>query len=141
MASLNRQQISALVAKARIALGSSYNYSSGPVLSIRPRQERSRIDRGPSPSLWTSQATLPAPSENDVRDAVSSAVKELDDGETSCLNETPLEIADVRAEWVAVKRDPKAGAGDSEKARYEALMRDIKEDSPTIIFVHGGAFL
>lgn len=142
MASLNVQQIAALVAKARLALGSSYEPSKGPIQSILPRQQRSRIDRGPSPSLWTSQVTLSAPPESDARDAVISAVKALGDEENSALDESSLQMSDIRAEWVAVKRNPKDVAReDSEKARYEALMGDIEEDSPTIIFVHGGAFL
>ena len=86
--------------------------------------------------------TFPAPPENDAKNAVLSAVDELGDGENSCLDKGTLQTVDVQAEWVAVKHDPQAAPKeDTEEAKYAAMMSDLREGSPTIIFVHGGAFL
>lgn len=133
-------EVAKLLAKVREAWHSTYDSTKGPVLSLEPRQCRSRIDRGPSPSIWTSQVTFPKPPENDVRDAVASVVESLGDGNGS-LTLSRLHASPVTAEWVAIKRDANAtAAGPSSRDRYNALTADVMSPA-TIIFIHGGAFL
>lgn len=136
----NRKLVATSVTKFRDKLNSADSVSDGPALSLKQRQLRSRIDRGPSASLWTSQMTVPAPTNGALRDIVVAAVEALGNREWSLPS---LQASSVRAEWVAVKSDPRATVkdtqGDIQKDRYVALTRDVIS-SETIIYVHGGAF-
>lgn len=133
----NKKLITASVAKIREALRSGDRDHNGSTLSLGQRQHRSRIDRGPSPSQWTSQITIPAPLEHDARDAIIAATEALGgNGQSSIL----LQTSSVNAEWVASKRDLKAKVKETSRERYDALMRDVSGQQ-TIIYVHGGAFL
>ena len=133
----NSKLAAVAVHKAREALRSRYDKTKGPLLPLGPRQRASRQDRGPSASLWTSPIVVPAPTEDDTRNAVLDAVAKL--GETGTPL-PPLQAAPVIAEWVGVKRDRSSVADDSAKERLDALVADT-ECPATILYVHGGSFL
>ncbi|KAF2112616.1 Alpha/Beta hydrolase protein [Lophiotrema nucula] len=116
----------------------AYDKTKGPVLSLGPRQDASRQDRGPSPSVWTSPVTLPIPAEDDSRNAVEAAVRNLADINT-LPSSLSLESAPVVAEWVSMKRGALAAEDDTPKSHFYALSRDVQSNC-TVVFVHGGAF-
>lgn len=80
-----------------------------------------------------------------VREALQLAIRELDDvnrGKDSTY--TMPEVVDVEAEWVGYRsavwhtaRRPKI----SEREQYEAMMEDlgVKSNTPTMLYIHGGA--
>ena len=137
MAPSNRDLVAAVLTKVHEGMRARYDPKAGPVLSLGLRQRQSRVDRGPSSSVWTSQATIPTPSENDARDAVLAAVDSL--GSSGIL--PPLQASSVSLEWVAVRRGKPVESGDlSPKDRYALLTQEAVSPATTI-FVHGGAFL
>lgn len=140
MAGSNKKIVTASVAKFRDILNSADSGPDGSASSLKERQLRSRIDHGPSTSLWTSQITIPAPIDSAARDVVVAAVEALGNRGWS---PSSLQASSVRAEWVAIKSDPRATVketeSDTQRNRYDALMRDVV-GSETIIYVHGGAF-
>jgi hypothetical protein len=133
----NSKLAAVAVRRVREVLHSRYDKTKGPVLPLGPRQKASRQDRGPSPSLWTSPLNIPAPAEDDAREAVLVAVAKLGDVETSSPS---LQCAPVVAEWVGVRRGRSGVDGNSPKERLDALNGDT-ENVTTILFVHGGAYL
>ena len=136
MSPSNADLAAAVVAKVRHGMRASYDQSKGPTLSLEPRQRQSRIDRGASPSVLTSQVVLPPPPESDVKDALLAAISSL--GDAGRL--PPLEASSVSLEWVAIRRGNATVDEDCPMHRYNALTQGTT--SPvTIIFVHGGAFL
>lgn len=140
MAPTNAEIIAGALARIRKVMRAAYDPTRGPIPSLGPRQEASRRDRGPPPSVWTSPVILSLPAEDDARHAVEAAVREMADA-NALPSLLPLESAPVVAEWVAVKRDGTHPAGgDSPESRFCALNRDVQNDR-TIIFVHGGGFL
>lgn len=140
MAPTNAEIVAGALARTRKVMRAAYDQTRGPIPSLGPRQEASRRDRGPPPSVWTSPIILSLPAEDDARHAVEAAVREMADV-NALPSLLPLKSAPVVAEWVAVKRDGTHPAGgDSPESRFCALNRDLQNDR-TIIFVHGGGFL
>ncbi|KAL9625195.1 MAG: hypothetical protein Q9160_000597 [Pyrenula sp. 1 TL-2023] len=140
MTGSKRKLVTASVAKFRDKRSAADKGPDGSALSLRQRQVRSRIDQGPSASLWTSQITIPAPIDSAVRDIVVAAVDALGIYEWAS---TSLQVSSVGAEWVGIKSDSRATVKktlrNSQSDRYDTLMRDVR-GSETIIYVHGGAF-
>lgn len=96
-------------------------------------------DNGIRGQKWIAKAICPAPS-NDAREAVLRGIKELGDGtETFDLPDT----ADVSGEWAGYRAgvDKKAARPDlgSEKAHYDALMKETATPV-TVLYFHGGAY-
>ena len=113
------------------------NSESQPTLSSR--QAKSAKKRPPTDSEWVSGVELPAPSEDDVLQALLEAVKELGDGgeDFAVPNVQP-----VQAEWVGHRKDSgnRTPQQQSNKEAYECLLRDCSSQV-TIVFVHGGGYL
>jgi hypothetical protein len=139
MAPSNAELVAGAIAKTRKVMRAAYDQTKGPLPSLGPRQDASRRDRGPLPSVWTSPVALPVPAEDDTRNAVEAAVRSLADVDT-LPSSLPLESVPVVAEWVSIKRGALAAEDDTPKSRFDALSRDVQSNC-TVVFVHGGGFL
>ena len=137
MTSSNAELVSQALGKARAALAFTYDPKNGPVVPLGVRQRRSRLDKGPSPNLWTCQLAYPAPKDNALMEAVMTAVGALGKGLEGVERPT---LADVSVEWVGVRHDSTQSAPCSTIEILEALNKDTTSQA-TIIFIHGGAFL
>ena len=137
MAPSNAELVSEALNKARAALSSRYDPKNGPVVPMGVRQRRSRIDKGPSPNLWTCQFVYPAPKDGALVDAVMAAVGALGKGLEGVERPT---LAPVPVEWVGIRRGLAQSAPSSTAETLEALDKDTVAPGTTI-FIHGGAFL
>ena len=137
MTSSNTELVSQALGKARAALAFTYDPKNGPVVPLGVRQRRSRIDKGPSPNLWTCQLAYPAPKDSTLVETVMTAVGALGNGLEGVERPT---LADVSVEWVGIRHDFARSTPSSTFETLEALNKDATSQA-TIIFIHGGAFL
>lgn len=99
-------------------------------------QRQSRHDPGLEGSAWVSRASFPAPKETSIREALFDVINALSDDNLSNL-ERP-DISPVEIEWIGSRRSDDTSI-DSEKHKYETMMRDIQTPT-TILYARGGAF-
>jgi len=96
---------------------------------------------------WIAKYTIPVSKDLDsevtgihLRNALAKVVRFL-----GCGDETYQmpSIADVQGEWTGYRRDARLWSLRpelSEREQYEHLMREVKHDSPVILYFHGGAY-
>ncbi|KAK5555615.1 hypothetical protein LTR46_006640 [Exophiala xenobiotica] len=106
---------------------------------MRFLQKISTRDPGVKGPILVSKVTIPASSDDAIRNLVNKAIKELGSGlETYTLPE----LAAVEAEWNGYKagvppKEPRADLPESE--HYKSLMETVSA-STTILYFHGGAY-
>lgn len=114
-------------------------------------QKQFNADWGIWGRMWVSKVTVPALDKStsvtgdceaaiDVQKALARAIAHLGDGKESY---SMPDIVGVQAEWTGYRHDawPITSRPDiSEQEQYESMMRDVKPGSPTILYIHGGAF-
>jgi hypothetical protein len=135
----NAELMTNALIRTRKIMRAAYDKTKGPLHPLGLRQTASRKDRGPPPSIWTSQITLSIPAEDDANNAVEAAVRNLTDVNTPPLS-LSLKSAPVEAEWVSIKRSALAAENDTPKSHFDALSRDTQSNC-TVLFVHGGGYL
>jgi acetyl esterase/lipase len=114
-----------------ILLGTPEPVSKSQKVSIR--------DPGVPSHVRISKVTIPPPEEDDIRQALFKSIDELKKASESY---TKPEMVPVEAEWTGYRTDSVKGVPDSaqlETEKYEALMKDVKNDI-TVLYVHGGAY-
>jgi len=96
-------------------------------------------DPGVKGKVWSSKVKLDVPEEDDVRQLMFKAIKDMGTGEetwTECENRA------LEAEWngyrANVKNDEPEPAGLSGKEKYDALVKETSS-KVTILYFHGGA--
>lgn len=100
--------------------------------------------RGPGPKgkMWVAETSIPAPSDDGLREAVVKSVDEMNEGgEVYSVEKlsTPM-----RAEWTGFR--PNVGNEDplpdiSEEEKYKKLMAEPSRTSKTtVLYFHGGAY-
>ncbi|KAL1624253.1 hypothetical protein SLS56_007955 [Neofusicoccum ribis] len=113
---------------------------SKPNPSSISEQQRNSIKipevKGP---MWVSNATMPAPPEDDVRQEL---LKAIDDMKTGDETYTVPDLVPVEGEWHghranATKTEPDPPISDAEK--YARMMKEVKTDA-VVLFFHGGAY-
>ena len=100
--------------------------------TLSSRQARSVKRRPPQDTEWTKRFFLPAPKEDDVLSVLLQAIKDLGDGGESF----PVpDIEPVEVEWIGPRKHQDPRRSDEQ---CEDPMRDC---TPQIMYVHGGAYL
>ena len=132
MSGLTVPKMSLISQKIRAA-NSQRSFKS--TLSVLQRQ--SRHDPGVEGSAWVTKVSLPAPKETDIREALFDAIKTLSD-DSLPIPKRP-DISPVEVEWIGARQSDDSTNPLSEKARYEAMMRDVQTPT-TILYARGGAF-
>ena len=93
--------------------------------------------RGP---IWVSRVSLPAPPENDAREALFDAIELLSGAEA--IDHVRPESVSVCAQWIGPRPGVEADEPEpsvSEFAKYKALMTTELQDL-TIFYIHAGGF-
>jgi acetyl esterase/lipase len=114
-----------------ILLGTPQPVSKSQKVSIR--------DPGLQPHMRVSKITIPAPGEDDIRQALFKSIDELKEGSETY---TQPELVPVEAEWTGFRATAATTTPEpptSEEENYENLMKEVKNDI-TILYVHGGAY-
>ncbi|XP_014557045.1 hypothetical protein COCVIDRAFT_26256 [Bipolaris victoriae FI3] len=114
----------------------------GPNASPQPIGKTQRFtlrDPGVKGKMWVSKVSLPIPGEDDVRQLVFKAIKDMGTGEEKW--EEPLQKG-LEAEWNGYRAAAKEGEGEpvgmDEKEKFEALMKETTGET-TVLYFHGGA--
>lgn len=136
IASLNSNEITALVEKVRSAL--SRIYQDLPLSAIR---ERSLRQPGTKDPLWVSHATFlaPGPEESDICYLVDSAIRLLGRGDEQYTIPT---IPDVTVEWTGPRPDVSSVDvlhTNTEEEKFKDINGHVK-NKITIVYVFGGSF-
>ncbi|EMD89368.1 hypothetical protein COCC4DRAFT_60752 [Bipolaris maydis ATCC 48331] len=115
---------------------------TGPNASPQPIGKTQRFtlrDPGVKGKMWVSKVAMATPSEDDARQLLFKAVREMGTGEEKW--EEP-EQKGVEAEWNGYRSQAKDGEGEpvgmGEKEKYEALMQETTSQT-TVLYFHGGA--
>lgn len=107
-------------------------------VSVSSQQRKSRKDEGIHGPIWVSPFILPAPKEDSIRTALLQVIDLYADHHDNIIVDSP-EITDVKGEWVGHRSLGGTEECESENGKYSEMMKDVSI-SPTIIYVHGGAF-
>jgi hypothetical protein len=113
--------------------------ANSPPSTISKQQKRSLRDPGVKGKMWVSKVTLPAPSEDAVRDLLLGAI-----GACSWENAEYARPAllPVEAEWTGRRPGVADGAPEpsiSEADKYDNLVKEVTTDV-TLLYFHGGAY-
>jgi acetyl esterase/lipase len=105
-------------------------------------QRLSLRDPGIKGRIWVSKVTLPTPGEDDVRQAVFSAIDGLRETGDAPGGYREPQLAPVEAEWTGYRA--KAAPGEplpdiSEQEKYQELMREVSSPT-TVLYFHGGGY-
>ena len=90
-------------------------------------------------AVWVSKVTIPAPEEDDVRQAVVAAIKCLGDGDEKF--DWP-KTASVQVEWTGSRFSHEKDTSRSqisEETKFVNLMKNFSSRM-TILYLHGGAY-
>ncbi|KAH8598973.1 alpha/beta hydrolase fold-domain-containing protein [Bisporella sp. PMI_857] len=103
-------------------------------LSLRGPEIRGRI--------WVSRATMPVPSEDNIKVALFKAIEGLKEpGDKSGGYREP-ELLPVEAEWTGYRAGATKNSNElrcSEEMKYQEMMKDITSKT-TVLYFHGGAY-
>jgi acetyl esterase/lipase len=114
---------------------------TGTPTSVTKQQRMTTRDPGVKGQLWVSKVKLAVSEEDDVRQLLFQAIKELGTGSEKW---TPPEARPLEAEWTGHRSDPTITpqtpepADLSEKQKYDALLQDTTS-KVTVLYFHGGA--
>ncbi|KAI9815274.1 MAG: hypothetical protein M1827_002754 [Pycnora praestabilis] len=111
-----------------------------PTLPISKIQRFTLKDPGVKGPMWVSRVTLPAPAEDDVRQALFAAIEGLNEGGETY---TVPELRPVGAEWTGYRAGVDGSAPEleiSEEEKYTNMVKETKSDV-TILYFHGAALL
>ncbi|EMD61133.1 hypothetical protein COCSADRAFT_239516 [Bipolaris sorokiniana ND90Pr] len=115
----------------------------GPNATPQPIGKTQRFtlrDPGVKGKMWVSKVAMPIPGEDDVRQMMFKAVRDMGSGDEKW--EEPEQKA-LEAEWNGYRSQAKDGEGEpagmGEREKYEALMKETEEGSVTMLYFHGGA--
>lgn len=98
-------------------------------------------DPGIKGKMWVAKASMPAPAEETLRQAVFGAIDAMSDDNATY---TKPDLANIEVEWTGFR--PDAGKEEplpdvSEKEKYAKLMAEpTRTSSTTVMYVHGGAY-
>lgn len=110
--------------------------------SISSTQRLAGWDPGVKGRLWVSRYATPVPPEDDVRDALVSAVRGLQDREVTLSDTRWPDIKPVEAEWTGSRAAATAESvlpSISERERFQEMQKETS--SPlTVLYLHGGAY-
>ncbi|KAH6682377.1 alpha/beta hydrolase fold-domain-containing protein [Plectosphaerella plurivora] len=110
--------------------------------SISWTQRFANRDPGIKGRLWVSKYATPVPPENDVLDALVSAVNGLQDQDMSLVDMRWLETRAVEAEWTgyrAAATPESVLPSISERERYDEMQKEVSNPL-TVLYFHGGAY-
>ena len=108
-------------------------------LTLSERQALSLKETEVSDAVWVSQATFPAPQEDDIRQAIIAATKRLGNGDE--IIEWPQTVP-IRVEWTSQRLSHEKESSRSqisEEVKFLKLMKNVSSRM-TILYVHGGAY-
>jgi hypothetical protein len=122
----------------------------GTPASLLNSQHQLRRDFGVWGPIWVSKCKLSKPDDRatsgvksavpNVQEALLEAIRDLGDQD---LRDSIPDIVDVEAEWTGHRSGALPFARRPnlpEEEQYKLMMREVKEDSPTMLYLHGGAF-
>jgi hypothetical protein len=113
--------------------------TNSPPSTISEQQKGTLRDPGVKGKMWVSKVTLPAPSEDAVRDLLLEAI-EAQSRENEKYSRPAL--LPVEAEWTGYRANVADNAPEpsiSEADKYENLMKEVTSDV-TLLYFHGGAY-
>ncbi|KAF1816885.1 lipase/esterase [Eremomyces bilateralis CBS 781.70] len=113
--------------------------TNSPPSTISKQQKDTLRDPGIKGKMWVSKVTMPAPSEDAVRDLLFETIDALKQENEEYSRPA---LVPVEAEWTGYR----AGVADnapelsiSEAEKYENLMKEVTSDV-TLLYFHGGAY-
>lgn len=112
---------------------------SGPPWPISKQQKGTLKDPGVKGRMWISRVTMPAPAEDDLRQALFGAIDDMKEDDEAYTRPPPQP---VEAEWTGYRADVAKDAPEpsiSEEEKYKNLMKEVTSDV-TVLYFHGGAY-
>lgn len=112
---------------------------NGEPWSISKQQKGTLKDPGVKGRMWISRVTMPAPTEDDLRQALFKAIDDMNEGDETYTRPT---LEPVEAEWTGYRANVAKDAPEpsiSEEEKYQNLMKEVTSDV-TILYFHGGAY-
>ncbi|KAJ9667984.1 hypothetical protein H2201_001789 [Coniosporium apollinis] len=112
---------------------------NGQPWSISKQQKGTLKDPGVKGRMWISRVTMPAPPEDDLRQALFKAIDDMKEGDETYTRPT---LEPVEAEWTGYRANVAKDAPEpsiSEEEKYQNLMKEVTSDV-TILYFHGGAY-
>lgn len=109
--------------------------------AVGKTQAQTLHDPGVKGKVWVARSTIPAPSDESIRDATFTAIADLGDGSETYQKPS---LSEIEAEWTGFRSA--AGAEEplpdiSESEKYQGLMDEPNRSSKTtILYFHGGAY-
>ena len=111
-------------------------------LPISQAQKLTLRDPGVQGKIWVSRYASPLPPENDVLDALFSAIESLRDSAASYTEPRRPSIQPVEAEWTgyrAVATENSRLPPVSERERFDEMQKEVTAPT-TVLYLHGGAY-
>ena len=113
-----------------------------PPSSISKVQHMSLKDPGIKGKIWVSKVTIPRPKEDDIRQALFTAIEALKEPSTQTGGYTEPELLPVSAEWTGYRSGATKNSAElraSEEEKYKELMKEVSSPA-TVLYFHGGAY-
>lgn len=117
-------------------------WAKGQLTPIKLLNKMAAQDREARGNIWVSRVSLQAPQEDALRQRLFSVIEDLSEDKDK-LDFEKCSTADVQAEWVAHRPCVEKNAPEptlSEEAKFKELQKHVADDSPIILYVHGGGF-
>jgi acetyl esterase/lipase len=92
--------------------------------------------------IWISKATIAKPEEDDIRQALFTAIEKMKEPDEASGGFTEPELLPVTAEWTGYRADVPKNAPEldiSEEEKYQKMMKEVTTPT-TVLYFHGGSY-
>ena len=117
------------------------SFLAGPSLPLGQMQRLSMKAPEVKGRIWVSKVTLPAPSEDVIREVLFKVIEGFNEDGVGGRGFTKPDLKEVEAEWTGYRKDATPSTPEmkiSEKEKYEMMMKEV-ESPATVLYFHGGA--